>query len=52
MSLFGNATDFGYVGSGSDFAAFGRLIDQVDNGQTFVAVNYGSALELEGDHAL
>jgi alpha-L-arabinofuranosidase len=49
---FGQAGDFGYVGNGSDFASFVGLLDQVDNGQAVVTVNYGSALKLSGNQSL
>ncbi|TWT92914.1 hypothetical protein Pla108_40540 [Botrimarina colliarenosi] len=43
---FGNASDFGYVGPGSDFGSFVKLLDQTDNSRAVVTVNYGSALKL------
>ncbi|WP_425395168.1 hypothetical protein [Aeoliella sp.] len=46
---FGNPNDFGYVGGGSDFANFVRLLDRTDNSQAVVTVNYGSALKLVPD---
>ena len=49
---FGQAGDFGYIGNGSDFASFVRLLDQVDSGQAVVTVNYGSALKLSGNQSL
>src|SRR5262245_5387602 len=43
---FGQATNFGYVGPGSDFASFIGLLDQLDNSRAVVTVNYGSAMKL------
>ena len=37
---WGEPNNFGYVGSGSDFAGFVRLLDQVQGGQAVVTVNY------------
>lgn len=45
---WGQSSNFGYVGPGSDFASFAGLLDQVESGQAVVTVNYGSALKLVG----
>ncbi len=43
---WGQAGNFGWVGSGSDFGSFVRLLDQVQGGNAVVTVNYGSAMKL------
>lgn len=43
---WGQPGNFGYVGPGSDFASFGRLLDQLDNSHAMITVNTGSALKL------
>ncbi len=43
---FGDPSNFGYVGPGSDFGSFVRLLDQLESGQAVVTVNYGSAMKL------
>lgn len=45
---WGESNNFGYVGSGSDFATFVRLLDRTDNSQAVVTVNYGSAMKIVG----
>jgi len=45
---WGEPGNFGYVGPGSDFASFGRLLDQLDNRHAVITVNTGSALKLVG----
>jgi alpha-L-arabinofuranosidase len=45
---WGEPSNFGYVGAGSDFASFVRLVDQVDGGRAVVTVNDGSAMKLVG----
>lgn len=46
---FGDASQYGYVGGGSDFANFVRLLDRTPGSQAVVTVNYGSALKLVPD---
>ncbi len=43
---WGEPNNFGYVGPGSDFATFVRLLDRTDNAQAVVTVNYGSAMKI------
>ncbi len=45
---WGESNNFGYVGSGSDFATFVRLLDRTDNSSAVVTVNYGSAMKIVG----
>ena len=49
---FGQAGNYGYIGPNSDFGSFVRLLDQVDNGQAVVTVNYGSALKVVGNQSV
>lgn len=49
---WGEAGNFGYVGSGSDFASFVRLLDRTDDSRAVVTVNYGSALKLENSQSV
>lgn len=46
---WGEPTNFGYVGPGSDFGSFVKLLDQMERGQAVVTVNYGSAMKLVGN---
>ena len=50
--FFGEAGNYGYVGEGSDFASFVRLLDRTENAQAVVTVNHGSALKLSGNQSL
>jgi hypothetical protein len=45
---WGEATNFGYVGPGSDFGNFIKLIDQIEGGRSVATVNYGSAMKFVG----
>jgi alpha-L-arabinofuranosidase len=44
---WGEPTNFGYVGPGSDYGSFIKLVDQIEGGQAVATVNYGSAMKLE-----
>ena len=44
--FFGEPGAYGYVGAGSDFASFVRLLDKMDVARAVVTFNYGSALKL------
>jgi hypothetical protein len=46
---WGEPTNFGYVGPGSDFGSFVKLLDQLESGKAVVTVNYGSAMKLVGN---
>ena len=48
---WGQPGNFGYVGPGSDFGSFVRLLDQVNSGQAVVTVNYGSAMKIVGNQS-
>lgn len=45
---WGEPGNFGYVGPGSDFAGFVRLLDKLPGSQAVITVNYGSAMKLVG----
>jgi autotransporter-associated beta strand protein len=46
---WGQADNYGWVGSGSDFGNFVRLLDAT-NSQTVITLNYGSALQWDAGH--
>jgi hypothetical protein len=45
---WGEPTNFGYVGPGSDYGSFIKLVDQIEGGQAVATVNYGSAMKFVG----
>lgn len=50
--FWGDPNQAATIKPGTDFASFVTLLDQVDNGQTVVTVNYGSAMKIVGNQSV